>query len=66
MGFPSGSDSKDSACKARDTGSIPGLGRSPGEENGYPLQYFWPEIPWTVHAKSLQSCPTLCDPMDCM
>ena len=31
--------SKESACDARDLGSIPGLGRSPGEENGYPLQY---------------------------
>ena len=35
-----GSDSKKkSACSAADPGSIPGLGRSPGEENGYPLQY---------------------------
>ena len=38
-GFPGGSDSKDSACNAGDPGSIPGLGRFPGEENGYPLQY---------------------------
>ena len=30
---------KESACSAGDPGSIPGLGRSPGEENGYPLQY---------------------------
>ena len=37
LGFPSGSDSKESACKAGDLGSIPGSGRSPGEENGYPL-----------------------------
>ena len=34
-----GSDSKESACSAGDLGSIPGSGRSPGEENGYPLQY---------------------------
>ena len=33
------SDSKESACNAGDPGSIPELGRSPGEENGYPLQY---------------------------
>ena len=36
---PSGSDSKEFACDAGDLGSIPGLGRSPGEGNGYPLQY---------------------------
>ena len=30
---------KQSSCNAGDLGSIPGLGRSPGEENGYPLQY---------------------------
>ena len=38
-GFPGGSDSKESACNAGDQGSIPGSGRSPGEGNGYPLQY---------------------------
>ena len=38
MGFPSGSDSKESACNAGDLGSIPGLGRLPGEGKGYPLQ----------------------------
>ena len=43
MGFPDGSAGKESACIVGDTGdmgSIPGLGRSPGEGNGYPLQYF--------------------------
>ena len=39
MGFPSGSDGKESACKAGDPDSIPGLGRSPGEGNGNLLQY---------------------------
>ena len=39
-GFPGGSDGKDSACNAGDPGSIPGLGRSPGEGNGNPLQFF--------------------------
>ena len=39
VGFPGGSTSKESACKAGDLGSIPGLGRSPGEGNGHPLQY---------------------------
>ena len=38
-GFPGGSDSKESACNAGDLGSIPGLGRSSGEENGNLLQY---------------------------
>ena len=39
MGFSSGSEGKQSACNAEDPGSIPGSGRSPGEGNGYPLQY---------------------------
>ena len=39
MGFPGGSDNKESTCNAGDLGSIPGLGRLPGEGNGYPLQY---------------------------
>ena len=38
-GFPSGSVGKESACNAGDPGSVPGLGRSPGEGNGNPLQY---------------------------
>ena len=37
--FPGGSAGKESACNAGDLGLIPGLGRSPGERNGYPLQY---------------------------
>ena len=39
MGFPDSSVGKESACNAGDLGSIPGFGRSPGEEIGYPLQY---------------------------
>ena len=39
MDFCSGSDGKEYACDAGDPDLIPGLGRSPGEENGYPLQY---------------------------
>ena len=39
LGFPSGSDGKESACNAEDPGSVPGLGRSPGEGNVYPIQY---------------------------
>ena len=39
MGFPGGSDGKESTCNAGDLGLIPGLGRSPGEGCGNPLQY---------------------------
>ena len=39
MGFPGGSDGKESACNEGDLGLIPGLGRSPGGEHGNPLQY---------------------------
>ena len=44
-GFPGGSEVKASACNAGDLGSIPGLGRSPGEGSGNPLQYFYLENP---------------------
>ena len=39
MGFPDGSDGKESSCNAGDLSLIPGLGRFPGERDGYPLQY---------------------------
>ena len=45
MGFPGGSDSEESALNVGDLGSIPGLGRSPGGENGNPLQYSCLENP---------------------
>ena len=55
--FPGSSDGKESACNAEDMSSIPGLGRSPVEENGNPLQYSCLENPmdrgtWpaTVHS----------------
>ena len=44
-GFPGGSESKESACSAGDLGLIPGSGRSPGEGNGYPVQYSCLENP---------------------
>ena len=56
-----GSDSKESTCSAGDPGSIPGSGRSPGEWNGYPLQYSCLENPmdrvWqaTVHGVTKES-----------
>ena len=45
LGFPDGSDGKDSACNVGDPGSIPGSGRSPGEGNGNSLQYSCLENP---------------------
>ena len=39
LGFPGDSDGKESACSSEDLGLIPGSGRSPGEGNGYPLQF---------------------------
>ena len=51
LGFPCGSAGKESACNAGDLGLIPGLGRSPGEGKGYPLQYSGLEnsMDYTVH-----------------
>ena len=70
--FPCGSIGKELACYAGDLGSIPGLGRSPGEGKGYPLQYSCLESSMDFIVYSIvqfspvrQSCPTLCDPMDC-
>ena len=45
MGFPGGSAGKESACYVGDLSPIPGLGRYPGEGNGYPLQYSGLENP---------------------
>ena len=44
MGFPGGSAGKEPTCNAGDLGSIPGLGRSPGEGICYPLQYSWASL----------------------
>ena len=54
-GFPGGSDSKESSCNAGDPGSIPGLGRSPGEGNGNPLQCSCLEKPRDKGAGGLPS-----------
>ena len=94
MGFSDSSVGKESSCSsAEDPSSIPGSGRSTGEEIGYPLWYSWASLVaqlvknlpamretwvWSLSwedplekgttaaaaaavAKSLQSCPTLCD-----
>ena len=42
--FPGGPVGKESDCNAGDLGSIPGLGRSSGEGNGYPLQFPWASL----------------------
>ena len=59
MGFSSGSAGKESACNAgdpEDVGSIPGLGRSPGEGNGNPFQdSCLKKIPWTQEPGGLPS-----------
>ena len=59
LGFPGGSDGKDSACNAGNPVSISGLGRSPGEGNGNPLQYSCLENPMDRRAwrtNSLWGC----------
>ena len=57
MGFPGVSDGKESICSVGDLGSIPGLGRAPGEGKGYPFQYSGLEnsmdYPWD-HKESTQ------------
>ena len=45
LGFPGGSDGKESTCNVEDLGLIPGLGRSPGGGHGNPLQYSCLENP---------------------
>ena len=45
MGFPGGSDDKESTCNVGELGTVPGSGRSPGEGNGNPLQYSCLENP---------------------
>ena len=63
MGFPHSSVSKESTCNAGDPGSIPRLGRSPGEENGNALQYSCLENPmdrgaWQKQSMGLQESDT--------
>ena len=50
--LPAGSDGKESACSEGDLGSIPGLGRSPGEGKGLPTPVFWPR---EFHGQSMGS-----------
>ena len=55
LNFHGGSDGKVTAYNMGDLGSIPGLGRSPGEGNGNPLQYSCWRVPWTEEPGGLQS-----------
>ena len=52
--FPGGSDGKESVCNKGNPSLILGLGRSPGEGNGYSLQYSCWRIPWTEEPGGLQ------------
>ena len=56
LGFPGGSAGKESTCNMGDLGSIPGLGRSPGEGNGYQLQYSGPEKSMNCMGSQLTPC----------
>ena len=55
LGFPGGSDSKESACNAGDPGSIPELGRSPGEGMAIHSSILAWEIAWTEEPGRLES-----------
>ena len=55
MGFPGGSDSKESACNAGDPGLIPGLGRTPGEGMSTHSSLLAWRIPWTEEPGWAQS-----------
>ena len=56
LGFPGGSDGKESTCNMGDLGSIPGLGRSPGGREWQPTPVFLPGgYPWTEEPGGLQS-----------
>ena len=52
--YPGGLGGKESACNARDPGSVPGLRRYPVEGNGYPLQYSCLETTWAEQLGGLQ------------
>ena len=55
LGFPSGSDGKESSCNAGDPGSIPRLGRCPGEGRGTHSNFLAWRIPWTEEPGGLYS-----------
>ena len=55
MGFPGGSDDKESVSNSGDLGSVSGSGRYPGEGNGNPVQHSCLENPWTEEPGRLQT-----------
>ena len=59
MGCPDGPAGKESTCSVGDLGSIPGLGKSPGEGKNYPLQYSGLEnsMDWIVHGVAKSQTP---------
>ena len=59
LGFLGGSVGKESACNEGDLGSIPGLGRTPGEGKGYPLQYSGLYSPWGHKELDTTECLSL-------
>ena len=63
MLLPGGSDGKEPACNMGDMGSTPGLGRSPGEGPGNPLQYSCLENPYG-HRSLVGSSPWSCKELD--
>ena len=65
MGFPGGSDGKESACNVGDLGSVSGLGKfNPGIFRYIIRLKNMAAAAAAAASKLLQSCPTLCDPMD--
>ena len=65
LGFPGGSDGRESACNAADLGLIAGLGRSPGGGHGHPLQYSYLENPMDRGQRSLMGySPWVCKESD--
>ena len=59
-GVPGDSAGEESSCNAGDPGSIPGLGRSPGEGIGYPLQYSWSSLVAQMVLKNLPAMQETC------
>ena len=64
MGFPGGSDGKESVCNAGDPGSVPGSGRSPEERKGNPFQYSCLENPKDKGASWAIYSPWGCQELD--
>ena len=66
MGFPRNSAGKESSCNAGDPGLIPGSGRSPGEGNGYPLQYSCLESEMIITVRIITISPQIVNTCVCV